>query len=62
MQLNDLKPAWKQLKLLNAMNHIESNEILSIIERRENTNKTKLQRVLLNIIMFVVITIFCQGG
>ena len=62
MQLNDLKPAWKQLKLLNAMNHIESNEILSIIERRENTNKTKLQRVLLNIIMFIVITIFCQGG
>lgn len=62
MQLNDLKPAWKQLKLLNAMNHIESNEILSIIERRENMNKTKLQRVLLNIIMFIVITIFCQGG
>ena len=56
MQLNDLKPAWKQLKLLNALNPIESNEILSIIESRENRNKTKLQRV------FIVITIFCQGG
>ena len=62
MPLNDLKPAWKQLKLLNAMQHIESKEILSIIENPENTNKTKLQRVLLNIIMFIVITIFCQGG
>ena len=62
MQLNDLKPAWKQLKLLNALNTIESNEILSIIESRENMNKTKLQRVLLNIVIFIVITIFCQGG
>ena len=62
MQLNDLKPAWKQLKLLNALYPIESNEILSIIESRENRNKTKLQRVLLNIVIFIVITIFCQGG
>ena len=62
MQLNDLKPAWKQLKLLNALNTIESNEILSIIESRENMNKTKLQRVFLNIVIFIVITIFCQGG
>ena len=62
MQLNDLKPAWKQLKLLNAMRHIESKEILSIIENPENTNKTKLQRVLFNIVMFIIITVFCQGG
>ena len=62
MQINDLKPAWKQLKLLHDMHRIESNEILSIIEERENTNKTKLPRVLLNIVIFVVITIFCQGG
>ena len=62
MQLNDLKPAWKQLKLLNALNTIESNEILSIIDSRENMNKTKLQRVLLNIVIFIAITIFCQGG
>ena len=62
MQLNDLKPAWKQLKFLNAMSHIESNEILSIIEYRENSNKAKLQRVLLNIFMFIVITVFCHSG
>ena len=62
MRINDLKPAWKQLKLLNAMQHIESKEILSIIENPENTNKTKLQRVLFNIVIFIVITIFCQSG
>lgn len=62
MQLKDLKPAWKQLKLLNAMHHIESKEILLIIENAEKTNKTKLQRVVFNTVMFIVITIFCQGG
>jgi len=62
MQLNNLKPAWKQLKLLNAMQHIDSKEILSMIERTEKTNKTNLQRVVLNTIMFIIITIFCQGG
>ena len=44
MQLNNLKPAWKQLKLLNAMPQIESKEILSTIENAENANKIKLTK------------------
>jgi hypothetical protein len=60
MQLNDLESAWKQLKLLNAMHHIESKEILSIIEMAEDVNRTKL--VLRDLAMFAMITIFCQGG
>lgn len=62
MQLNDFKPAWKQLKLLNTMQHIESNVVLSIIESRDNTYRIKLQRILMGIVMFVVIAISCQGG
>jgi len=62
MQLNDLESAWKQFKLLNAMHHIESKEILLIIEIAENANRNKLQTVLLNLVMFVIITIFCQAG
>ena len=62
MQLSDLKPAWKQFQFLNAMQHIESEEILLIIEHAENANKTKLQRGIFNAVMFIVITIFCQGG
>ena len=60
MQLSNLESAWKQTKLLNAMHHIESKEILSIIEMAENVNRTKL--VFLNLVMFIMITIFCQGG
>lgn len=62
MQLNKFDSAWNQLKCLNAMQHIGAQEILSIIESPENTDRSKLQRVLINAIVFVVITMFCQGG
>lgn len=62
MRLNNLKPAWKQLKILNAMQPMESEEILSIIEGSENVDKTKLKRILLDLAMFIAITIFFQGG
>ena len=62
MQLDNLKPAWKQLKFLDAIQHIESKEILSIIENSGNANKTKLQRVVFNLVLFAIITISCQGG
>jgi hypothetical protein len=42
------------------MQHMESKEILSIIEIAENVNRTKL--ILLNMVMFIMITIFCQAG
>jgi hypothetical protein len=60
MQLNDLESAWRQVKLLNAMHPIESKEILSIIEITDSANRTKL--LFLNLVLFMIITIFCQGG
>ena len=62
MHLNNLKIAWKQLKVMNSIQLIESDEILSIIEKPENMNKIKLQRLLFGLVMFIFITIFCQGG
>jgi len=62
MQLDNLDSAWKQLKLLNAMHPIASKEILSIIENDEHADGTKTQRVLACLVVFMVITIFCQGG
>ncbi len=61
MHLNNLKLAWEQLKIMNALQLIESNEILSIIEKPENMN-IKLQRFLFGLVMFIFITIICQGG
>ncbi|MEM0940436.1 MAG: hypothetical protein AAGI25_11720 [Bacteroidota bacterium] len=62
MQLNNFKSTWKQLKLLNAMQRIESKEILAIIENAENVNKTKSQRAMVNLIIFIALTICCQSG
>jgi hypothetical protein len=62
MHLNNIKLAWKQLKVMNAIQIIESNEILSIIEKPENMNTIKLQRFVFGLVIFIFITIFCQGG
>lgn len=62
MHLNNLKTAWQQLKIINAMPSIESNEILSIIEESENVDNLKLQRLLFDLGMFIFITFICQGG
>lgn len=62
MQLDDLKPAWQRLKLMNTLHPLDATEILSIIEHSESRDINKLQRVLYTVVMFVVIAIFCQGG
>lgn len=62
MQLSNLNTAWQQLKLLNAMQCIESKDILVLIENSESTEKTRLQTVLFSLVMFITITLFCQGG
>ena len=62
MQLSNFNSAWKQLKLLNAMQEIESEEILSIIAHSEKNNRSKLRTVALTLGVFIVITFFFQGG
>jgi len=62
MQLNNLKPAWQQFKLLNEMQHIASEEILSMIELQDDKDTSIRQKVLFKVAIFIVITILCQGG
>ena len=62
MQLKNLKTAWKQFEFLNAMQPVNSKEILSIIEKGEVTYKIKVQRMLLNMVVFLMLAISCQGG
>lgn len=62
MQLNNLESAWRQLKLLNAMDHVRSRDVLAIIENPGNVNRRKLQSFVFNMIMFIVLTIVCQSG
>jgi hypothetical protein len=62
MNLNNLKPAWQQFKLLNLMQSLERDEILLIIERAEAMSMSKTHRYFINAIMFSVFVIVCQGG
>lgn len=61
MHLDHLKPAWKQFKLLNAQQSIESEEILSIIAYAEELKPNRLRRVLWSMFIFIIITLFCQS-
>jgi len=62
MHLNNLKSAWKQVKIRNAMRPLDPEEILSIIEGSKNTEKAKIKRVLLDMAMVIIITMIFQGG
>lgn len=62
MQLENLKEAWKQHKLSNALHYIDSSEVLSIIENQAPSGKSRPHAIFLHVVMVIVITICCQGG
>ncbi len=62
MNLDNLKPAWRQFKLFNSMQSVDQNEILSIIERAERQTTSRLPIFVINTIMFIMLTVSCQGG
>ena len=62
MNLSNLKPAWRQFRLLNSMQPMDQGEILFILERVEGMAVSKAHRFLINAIMFIVFTFCCQGG
>lgn len=62
MHLNNLKSAWEQLKVINAIQPVESKEILSVIEKAANTQITRFRRIIFGLVMFILITVICQGG
>jgi hypothetical protein len=62
MNLNNLRPAWRQFLLFNSMQPIDQKEILFIIERADRQTIKRLPGFMTNIIMFVILTVCCQGG
>lgn len=62
MNLDNLKPAWQQFRLLNAMESIDKNEILFVIDRNQDIGISKTHPILISFIMFAVLIICCQGG
>jgi len=62
MNLNNLKPAWRQFLLFNSMQTIDQKEIFFIIERADGQTSRSLPRFIINTIMFFILTVCCQGG
>lgn len=62
MKLDDLKPAWQQWKLMNAMNPLDVGEVLAILEQGETPRETKRRRAAIAIIMFFTLTFILQSG
>ncbi|MEZ4945617.1 MAG: hypothetical protein R2804_08825 [Cyclobacteriaceae bacterium] len=62
MNLNDLKPAWRQSVLFNAIQRVDQNEILSIIESADRPTISSFPSYLTSAIMFIVLIVCCQGG
>jgi hypothetical protein len=62
MNLNNLKPAWRQFLLFNSMQPTDQKEILSIIERADRQTLRRWPRFMTNTIMFVILIVCFQGG
>lgn len=62
MNLNNLKPAWRQFLLLNSMQSMDKEEILFIIEQAEDIAIGKSHGFLINSVLLMVLIVCCQGG
>lgn len=62
MNLNNLKPAWRQFVFFNSMQQVDQQEILLIIERADSHAIRSLPGFMISTILFVILTVFCQGG
>jgi hypothetical protein len=62
MNLNSLKPAWRQFRLVNSMTSVDAAEIVLLIERAEEASVSKIHQYFVSAILFAVITICCQAG
>lgn len=62
MNLNNLKPAWRQFVLFNSMQPMDLKEISLIIEQADRQAIRSLPGFLTGTIMFVILIVCCQGG
>jgi len=61
MQLNEFKSAWQQLKVINSLEPVVPQDILTIIDDASIKSVSKRQ-LLVNIAMFIALVMICQGG
>jgi hypothetical protein len=62
MNLNQLKPAWRQYVLFHSLPSLDREEILSIIETAERQSLRRWPRQIAGALSFLILTACCQGG
>jgi hypothetical protein len=62
MNLDNLKPAWNKFKALNSMQQFNHGQILLMLESPESIGVNRTYRYMMGAIMFIVLTVCCQGG
>jgi hypothetical protein len=62
MNLNNLKPAWRQFQFLNSMERMDREEILFMLDKAEGMAIRKTNRLVMHAMTFLVLTCCCQGG
>jgi hypothetical protein len=62
MNLDNLKPGWRQFQLLNSMRRMDQEEILLMLERAEGIGISKTSGLITHILVFIVLTFCFQGG
>lgn len=62
MNLNNLKPAWKQFLFFNSMEPLDSEEILYIIELADQRSIVRLPRRMVTLVTFITLMACCHGG
>ena len=62
MNLNSLKPAWRQFKLLNSLLVINEEEIALILDTAQGKTLSWSSRFLMHIAISIVLMFCSQGG
>lgn len=62
MPIHNFKVAWKFYKLEQDLSPLHATDILAIIEGQEGIQNPSKQLLLLQLAMFLLLVICCQGG
>lgn len=62
MPIHQFKAAWKFYKFQQELPPLQTVDILAIIEDQDDVKTTSKQLILLQLAMFLLLVICCQGG
>lgn len=62
MNLDKLKPAWKQFKFQNSLDSYSEEYITVLTQCENNLLGNKANRIVGNVVIFLILLICCQGG